>query len=365
MNFRTESKFRLWAGGLAVVALLAGCNRGGDGAKAANKGGGDRGQAIEVVIEQARMQPWVDTLQALGTVKAHESVTVTAKVSETVQAVHFESGQWVARGAPLVTLTGQQQHAALVAAEATAKEADTLYRRQSQLAEQQLIATSMLDTQKATRDAAVAQVQQIRANLSDRVIRAPFPGLLGLRQVSPGTLVTPGTAIATLDDISRVYVDFPVPEPELARVAPGQAISGMTQAYPGRTFGGTVQTSAGRLDSGSRAMTVRGDFPNPDHVLKPGMLVNVEVTRGTHDAIVVPELAVMQVGSQTFVWRVTEGNKAQKVEVEVGGRIPGKAMVRSGLNAGDRIVVDGVGKVKADATLKPAKPDAAAAAASK
>lgn len=358
MEFRTESMVRLCAGGLAVGLMLAGCRGGGDAGKAGAKGGG--GQAIEVVIAPVRQEPWIDTLQALGTVKAHESVTVTAKVSETVDKVHFESGQWVNRGAPLVTLTGQQQQAALAAAVASAKEADTLYQRQSQLAAQQLIAKSMLDQQKATRDSAIAQVQQIRANLSDRVIRAPFSGLLGLRQVSPGTLVTPGTAIATLDDVSRVYVDFPVPETELANVASGQAIAGTTQAYPGREFSGTVQTSAGRLDSGSRAMTVRGDFPNSDHALKPGMLVNVEVTRGTHPAIVVPELAVMQVGSQTFVWRATPAGKAQKVEVEVGGRIPGKAMIRTGLNAGDRIVVDGVGKVKADATLKAVAPAAGA-----
>ncbi|MGG6463362.1 efflux RND transporter periplasmic adaptor subunit [Solilutibacter silvestris] len=360
MNFRAESTFRLWAGGMIVGLMLAGCHRDGDAGKAGAQGGGGN-QPIEVVIQSVSPQPWTDTLQALGTVKAHESVTVTAKVSETVDKVHFESGQWVNRGAPLVTLTGQQQQAALAAAAAAAKEADTLYQRQSQLAAQQLIAKSMLDTQKATRDAAIAQVQQIRANLSDRVIRAPFSGLLGLRQVSPGTLVTPGTAIATLDDVSRVYVDFPVPETELANVASGQAVSGTTQAYSGREFTGTVQTSAGRLDTGSRAMTVRGDFPNPDHALKPGMLLNVEVTRGTHPAIVVPELAVMQVGSQTFVWRVTPAGKAQKVEVEVGGRIPGKTMIRTGLNAGDRIVVDGVGKVKADATLKAAAPSAAGA----
>ena len=359
MNFHAESTFRLWAGGMIVGLMLAGCHRDGDAAKGGAKGGGN--QPIEVVMQSTSLQPWTDTLQALGTVKAHESVTVTAKVSETVDKVHFESGQWVNRGAPLVTLTGQQQQAALAAAAAAAKEADTLYQRQSQLAAQQLIAKSMLDQQKATRDAAIAQVQQIRANLSDRVIRAPFSGLLGLRQVSPGTLVTPGTAIATLDDVSRVYVDFPVPETELANVAAGQAISGTTQAYPGRDFSGTVQTSAGRLDTGSRAMTVRGDFANPDRALKPGMLVNVEVTRGTHDAIVVPELAVMQVGSQTFVWRVTPAGKAQKVEVEVGGRIPGKAMIRTGLNAGDRIVVDGVGKVKADAMLKAAVPAAGGA----
>lgn len=351
---------RLKAGGLVVGLLLAGCHGSGDAAKSAK--GGDAGKPVSVVITTIQPQPWTDTLQALGTVKAHESVTVTAKVSETVERVHFESGQWVNRSAPLVTLTGQQQQAALAAAQASANEADRLYQRQAQLAAQQLIARSMLDAQKATRDAALAQVAQIRANLSDRVIRAPFSGLLGLRQVSPGTLVTPGTAIATLDDVSRVYVDFPVPETELASVASGQSITGTTQAWPDRSFSGTVQTSAGRLDTGTRALTVRGDFPNADRALKPGMLVNVEVTRGTHPAIVVPELSVMQVGSQTFVWRVTPDGKAQKVEVEIGGRIPGKAMVRKGLDAGDRIVVDGVGKVKAGAALKAAAPDASGAA---
>src|SRR5690606_4910411 len=151
---------------------------------------------------------------------------VTAKVSETVEQVHFESGQAVARGAPLVTLSGRQQQAALAAAEATAEEAERQYQRQSQLAGQQLVARSALDAQRATRDAARAQVAQVRANLADRVIRAPFAGVLGIRQVSPGALVTPGTAIATLDDIARVYVDFPVPETELAGVAPGQAVTG-------------------------------------------------------------------------------------------------------------------------------------------
>ena len=340
--------FRLWAGGMAVAALLVGCH----GSDNTTKSGAAGDKPVSVVIEQVQRQPWVDTLQALGTVKAHESVTVTAKVSETVDKVHFESGQWVNRGAPLVTLTGQQQLAALAAAEASAKDADLLYQRQAQLAAQQLIARSMLDTQKATRDAAMAQVAQIRANLSDRVIRAPFSGLLGLRQVSPGTLVTPGTAIATLDDVSRVYVDFPVPETELASVVPGQAISGGTQVWPDRKFAGTVQTSAGRLDTGSRAMTMRGDFPNPDHALKPGMLVNVEVTRGTEPEIVVPELAVMQIGSQTFVWRATPGNAAEKTEIEVGGRVPGKVMVRKGLEVGDRIVTEGLNKVKAGAKLQ-------------
>jgi membrane fusion protein (multidrug efflux system) len=335
---------------VALALALSACGK--DDA-AATPGAGARGNAgpVPVVVEVVREQAWTDALRALGTVHAREAVTVTAKVSETVQQVHFESGQEVARGAPLVTLSGQQQQASLASAEAALKEAEQLYQRQAQLASQQLVARASLDAQRATRDAARAQVAQIRANLSDRVIRAPFAGVLGLRQVSPGALVTPGTAIATLDDVSRVFVDFPVPETELAAVAPGQALSGRAGAYPGQAFDGTVATIAARLDASSRAATVRGDFPNPRGLLKPGMLVDVTLARGSRQALVVPEIAVQQIGSETFVWRVKADDTVEKANVEVGGRIPGSAMLASGVEAGQRIVVEGVGKLQAGAKV--------------
>jgi membrane fusion protein (multidrug efflux system) len=355
---------------LALALSLSACGK--EQAVAGPGAGGRRGNSapVPVVVDVVREQPWTDALRALGTVHAREAVTVTAKVSETVQQVHFESGQDVARGAPLVTLSGQQQQASLASAEATLKEAEQLYQRQAQLASQQLVARASLDAQRATRDAARAQVAQIRANLSDRVIRAPFAGVLGIRQVSPGALVTPGTSIATLDDVSRVFVDFPVPETELAGVAPGQALSGRVGAYAGRTFDGTVATVSARLDAGSRSATVRGDFPNPERVLRPGMLVEVDIARDTRPALVVPEIAVQQIGSETFVWRVKADGSVEKVDVEVGGRIPGKVMLKNGLEAGQRIVVEGVGKLQdgakgADGGSPAAAAPAAAAAAAK
>ena len=256
---------------LSLAVLLSACGK-GDAAKAGGPGGRSSGP-VPVVVETVRAQEWTDALRALGTVHAREAVTVTAKVSETVQQVHFESGQQVARGAALVTLSGQQQQASLASAEAALKEAEQQYQRYAQLVSQQLVARSTLDAQRATRDAARAQVAQIRANLSDRVIRAPFAGVLGIRQVSPGALVTPGTAIATLDDVSRVFVDFPVPETELADVGAGQALVGHVATFGERSLDGTVSTVSARLDTASRAVTVRGDFPNPDGLLKPGMLV--------------------------------------------------------------------------------------------
>ena len=342
----------------AVLLSLGACGEQAPGAQGPRAG---RDQPVPVVVETVREQPWLDSLRALGTVQARESVTLTAKVSETVERVHFDSGQQVRRGAALITLSGQQQFAALASAEAAAKEAEQLYQRQNQLAGQQLIARASLDAQRATRDAARAQVAQIRANLSDRVIRAPFSGVLGIRQVSPGALVTPGTVIATLDDVSRVYVDFPVPETDLAGVAPGQALSGRSGTYGEREFDGTVDTVSARLDPASRAAIVRGDFANPDHALKPGMLVEVRLARGQRAALVVPEIAVQQLGSETFVWRVKADSTVEKADVVVGGRIPGKVMLREGVKVGDRIVTEGVGKLQAGAKIAAAAPAAGAA----
>src|SRR5688572_27800688 len=146
---------------LAFVIALAACGR--DGAAQQNGGGGDR--PVPVTTTVVAMRPWSDTVLALGNVKARESITVTAKVSETVEKVHFDSGDSVAEGAPLITLTGNQQQAALQQAEAAAAEAERLYQRQNELAAQQLIARSSLDTQRAARDVARARVAQMRADI--------------------------------------------------------------------------------------------------------------------------------------------------------------------------------------------------------
>ena len=344
---------------LAVSVLLAGCGKAADEARA-GKGGGDR--PVVVTLQTVRNQPFVDTLQALGTVRAHESVTVTASVSEKVQAVHFESGDVVRAGAPLVTLSGQAEQAQLGEAQAAVGEAEKLYRRQSELAAQQLIARSQLDTQRAARDAAVARVAQVRAQLADRVIRAPFGGVLGLRLVSPGSLVTPGTVITTLDDLSTVYVDFPVPETQLAKVGAGERVSGTTAAYPGRRFDGTVSTVDARIDPATRALTVRGRFGNADRALKPGMLMTVDIARAERPALLVPEIAVVQVGAESYVYRVRDG-RAERADVNLGTRRDGRVEVLSGLAAGDTIVVDGTGKLKPGAKVVDAARPARAPAA--
>lgn len=326
--------------GVAAVAVLAGCSR--DEALAAD----GAAEAIPVTTTTVAASAWTDLLRAVGTVQARESVAVTAKVSETVERVHFDSGDAVNAGAPLVTLSGRQQRASLEEARATANEAERLYRRQQELADQQLIARAQLDTQRATRDAARARVAQVEAQVADRTIRAPFAGVLGIRQVSPGALVTPGTVIATLDAIDRVYVDFAVPERALATLATGQRVAGRATAYPDIGFEGTVAAIGSRIDPATRTLTVRGDFPNPDHRLRPGMLVEVRLFQPEREALVVPEIAIVQVGNEAFVWRVGEGGEVERTPVAIGDRQQGQAEILSGLEAGDRIVVDGTGKLR-------------------
>ena len=331
---------------LTILALgLAAC-----GGEAGREGGGEG--AVTVTTAVVREQAFNDTLQAIGTARARESITVTAKVSEVVREVHFESGDRVGKGAVLVTLSGQQQQAALREAEAAATEAERLYRRQQELAVQQLIARSQLDSQRAARDTARARVEQVRAQLGERVIRAPFAGVLGIRQVSPGALVSPGTPIATLDDLTRMYVDFPVPEGALAHVAPGQTVRGRVGAWPDQRFEGTVETVDARVDPSTRSVTVRASFPNPDRLLRPGMLVTAQLEQRERQALLVPEIAIVQVGQSSFAWRVKEDGSVEQAPVSLGARASGQVEILRGLEPGDRIVVDGTGKLRPGATIE-------------
>jgi membrane fusion protein (multidrug efflux system) len=162
---------------------------------------------------------------------------------------------------------------------------------------------------------------------------------------------TPGQAslpapIATLDDTARVYVDFPVPETMLAQLAPGLPVTGHTEAYPERNFDGVVRTLDARVDEATRSVTVRADFPNADRALRPGMLLEVALQRPQRQALLVPEIAIVQVGTDSFVYRVDADGSVERSDVEVGTRRDGLAEITQGVKAGDRIVVDGTVKLR-------------------
>lgn len=338
---------------LLVAATLSAC---GGGQATAPRG---PAPAIGVVAVPVERKSWSDAIEALGTANANESVVLTAKVTETVSRVNFKDGDTVELGQVLVELTGRAETAQLEEARAAAKEAQQQYARQADLVKQGTIARSQLDAQVALRDAAIARVNTIRARLSDRVITAPFAGVLGFRRVSEGTLVTPGTEITTLDDISVIKLDFSVPETALSTMRVGLPVRATSAAWPGRAFDGTIVSIGSRVDPVSRAVIVRAEVPNPEALLKPGMLLGVAIDAAPREAVVIPEIAVVSVGSRHFVFAV-DGEVARQVEVDVGSRRAGEVEIVRGLEPGQRVVTDGIVKLRDGAKVAVAAPAPAA-----
>ena len=295
-----------------------------------------------VVVATPRYEEFVDRIEALGTAHANESVLITAQVTEMVTEVGFEDGQVVEAGHVLIELTSAEESAKLTAAHATYDEALRQYQRVSELVQQGSDSLSHLDQSFAARDAAAARLAELRAQLSDRLIVAPFAGVLGIRSVSRGTVVKPGDEITTLDDIDLIKLDFSVPEAFLAFVQPGLEIRTSSVAYAEKSFVGRVSVVDTRIDPRTRAIRIRALIPNTDHLLRPGMLLRVELRANPQRSLSLPEQAIVPEGEHHYVFVVNQEARAQRVEVRIGRRRPGVVEVLSGLTGNERVVVEGV-----------------------
>ena len=307
--------------------------------------GGFAQQAPLVTVARVRKDQVFDTVEALGTAQANESVTINAKVTDTVRHVNFSDGDYVNAGTVLAELTNQEETASLAEARANLEDAQNDLRRQEDISAKGLGSKSALDSARSKVAAQQARYDAVVARLKDRLILAPFGGLLGFRQVSPGTMVSPNTSITTIDDISTIKLDFTVPEAFLGSMTQGARVIAQSVSYPGRNFEGVVKTVGSRIDPITRAATVRAHVPNADHALRPGMLLTVQVLTTQHLALVVPESAVFQVQNRAYVYRV-EDFVAHQQQVQVGSRHFGTAEVLTGLNDGDLIVVEGIVKLR-------------------
>ncbi|NWG46195.1 MAG: efflux RND transporter periplasmic adaptor subunit [Alphaproteobacteria bacterium] len=318
---------------------------GGDAGAPGAARGERAARAVPVVVAEIEYSDFVDRIEALGTAGANESVTLTAKVSDQVSAIHFTDGMLVEAGDVLVELASDENAAQLAQARASLDEAEKAYRRILDLEQRGTSTRAQLDSALARRNVAQAQVEAIEARLADRIVRAPFSGVLGLRMVSLGTLMRPGDVITTLDDISRIKVDFSLPEKFLTAVEPGQLIEAKAAAYAGETFRGEVTAVDTRVDPVTRAATVRAEIPNEDRRLKPGMLMMLEVLSNQRRSMTLPEVAVYPVADQNYVW-VVENGRAKRRAVETGGRRPGLVEILAGVAEGEKVIVEGVNRVQ-------------------
>jgi membrane fusion protein (multidrug efflux system) len=314
--------------------------------RGAGQGGERQGPPPPTVVGHlVAPRPFVDALEALGTLAANESIRVTSKVSNVVTAIRFTEGAQVPAGSVLLTVEDSEARANLAAAEATLVESRNSFVRGQEIARQKLISESQLDQLEAKMRADEARVRAAQAQLADHTIRAPFAGRVGLRHVSLGSLVNSGTEITTLDDTSTMKLDFAVPETFLSTIRPGLDITARSTAYADIEFKGKVATIDTRIDPTTRAVSVRALIPNQKGLLRPGMFLTVRLIRERTDALLIPEQALVPELDKQFVFAVREG-VALKREISIGRRIPGWVEVTAGLTTGETIIVEGTQKVR-------------------
>lgn len=353
--------------GLMVVAVIlriafAGEEKGGGPGGRGGPGGG-RGQTVSEAIATPRQ--FSDEIRVLGVARGRRSVNITSSTTELITRVLFTDGQRVAAGTPLVQLQAREEDAGIIEARARVDQAQRQYDRYKELADRGIAPRATAEQYLSELQTARASLTAAQARRGDRVIRAPFAGVLGLSTVTAGTLVNPGGVITTLDDIDVIRVDFPVPERYLGVLRQGTPITATADAYGEQGFGGRIALIDTRVNEQTRSATARAEIPNPGGRIRPGMLVRVAVQQGVRTAPAVPEAAVQYEGDGAFVYRIARGERgttAQRVEVETGAVEGGFVEILSGLQAGDRVVGSGLNRIQPGAPVRVAGGRAAAPA---
>jgi len=332
-------KFRFLVG-LGIVLAVAACGPRGNEAPVTSSDT----TATAVVVTPAVDVDRPLEIEALGTARALDAVEITSRVTNVVEAIEFEDGQLVKTGEVLVRLDDEETEADLALAEAALAESHSQYRRSKELYESRTVSESQMVALEARLRADEARVQAARARLEQTVIKAPFSGHVGLRRVSVGSLVTPGTIVTTLDDDSTVQLDVAVPERFLSLVETGMRVDARAAAYPDTVFIGAVTALDSRVDTVTRTMTIRATVPNPEGRIRSGMFVSVRLVGQARRVTVVPEESLVPEGEHQYVFVVADG-KAYQREVVLGQRRPGEVEILEGIVSGDLVVVEGTQKI--------------------
>jgi len=302
-----------------------------------------------VIAAEAKTVTLYDRVEALGTLRANETVEITATVTDTITAIHFVDGQFVDAGDILAEMTSTEEHAQLEEELSRREEAQKRYERVANLIARGAVSQAQLDERERELETAQARLRAIESRLQDRLIKAPFSGVVGLRNISLGALVEPGAMITTLDDTSVMKLDFSVPSVYLATLRRGTPVSAVSPAFPGRRFTGSVSSIDSRVDPMTRAIVVRALLDNSDGLLKPGLLMSVELLKNERQALVIPEEALIPRGKDNVVLLVDESRSpavAGQRPVVIGSRRVGEVEILEGLQPGDRVITHGTIKVR-------------------
>ena len=330
---------------LLILMLLIGC-----GAESDVKEGKVE-VAVPVVIAPVTEAEFTDAIEALGTTRANESATLTANITEKILEIGFRDGAHVRKGDLIARLDNTAERAELRAAQALLAERQRTLERSRTLLDENIVSQAEYEVAVAEMESAKAQVGSLQAAIGDRIVRAPFSGRVGLREVSVGSLIQPGDVITTLDDLSVMKVDFTLAAVYLSVLEPGLPIRARTSAFPDRVFEGELTSVATQVDPVSRSITARAHIPNPDETLRPGMLVELELLARVRKGLAIPEAALVPRSNEQFVF-VLENDHVRQRKVSLGTRHAGTAEILDGLAAGERVIVHGTLKLSDGKAVK-------------
>jgi membrane fusion protein (multidrug efflux system) len=291
-----------------------------------------------------RMESWQPTLQAVGSLRADRGADLAAEVPGIVDWIGFDSGRDVAAGTLLLRLRPNDDAARLAELQAAADLAAANLARDTRQFRAQAVSQATIDADDSHLRAARAQVAGQQALMAEKLVRAPFAGRLGMRQVDLGQYLPAGTMVVTLQALDPLFVDFYMPQQTLALLRPGQAVSVQVDTYRDRRFTAQITAISPKLDPASRMAQIRAQIANPDHALLPGMFATVTVAAGApHDAVTIPNAAVVYnpYGSTVFVLNHAVPPVVHQVLVRTGETRGDQVAVLAGLHAGDRIVTAG------------------------
>lgn len=312
-------------------------------------------RAVEVIVQPVSASLIETPIEAIGTLRANESIVLTANVSKKITRINFEDGQRVKQGQILVEMTSHEERALLDEARVNSEEAQRQWQRVDSLAKKGAASQSLLDQRRREYEAAQARYNALESRLKDLLLQAPFSGVVGLRETSVGALVSPGQVITTLNDDSKMKLDFTVPSIFLSSLKVGLEIKASTRDLPGQKLTGKVSSIDNQIDPVTRAIKVRALLDNPDHQLRQGMLMQVVLHTREREALLISEAALMPMASNNFVFVTQQQDNNIVVErrkIEIGQRLVGSVEVTSGLSQDEVVVTQGVQKLRNGQSIK-------------
>ncbi len=309
----------------------------------AQGGGPPGGMALAVEAITLKPRPLASGLTTVGSLRAGESVVVRPEISGRLVRIGFADGAAVAQGALLFELDGAVLRAEVNEAQANLDNDRRAANRARELAAKNLVAHADHDAAQAQQAISAARLASAQAQLAQTRLRAPFAGVLGLREVSVGEVLSPGQALVSLVRLDPMQVDFGLPESALSAVAVGEPVTVQVDTFPDEAFSGTVLAIEPAVDRDSRAIRVRASIGNGQQRLRPGQFARVQIGAASAAALLLPEQALLQDGDTRFVYRIVDG-KAVRTVIRTGRRLPGQVQVLAGLKAGDRVITAGQGK---------------------